>query len=219
MSQVFNNPDIGAGNDKLFDSSVEEQSNLILMKKLSDSGLEEQANLILKKCHGLPLLITSIGGFLATRPKTANEWKKLNDHLDAELQTNQSFVAVKTVLSSIYDGLPYYLKPCMLYLSLFPKGHRIRQKRLIKRWTAEGYSRGIHEKTATEMGKDNFMELMSRNMIEASNVTAGTRNSRVRNDHYQVHNLVRQISISKSEEENLVFILDNACSLDPERKI
>ena len=107
----------------------------------------------------------------------------------------------------------------MLYLSLFPKGHRIRQKRLIKRWTAEGYSRGIHEKTATEMGKDYFMELMSRNMIEASNVTAGTRNSRVRNDHYQVHILVRQISISKSEEENLVFILDNACSLDPERKI
>jgi len=47
MSQVFNNPDIGAGNDKLFDSSVEEQANLILMKKLSDSGLEEQANLIL----------------------------------------------------------------------------------------------------------------------------------------------------------------------------
>ena len=69
------------------------------------------------------------------------------------------------------------------------------------------------------MGIDYFMKLMSRNMIEPSKVTAGTGNSRLHNDLYQVQNLVRQISIFKSEEENLVFILDNACSLDPERKI
>ena len=68
------------------------------------------------------------------------------------------------------------------------------------------------------MGIDYFMKLMSRNMIEPSKVTAGTGNSRLHNDLYQVQNLVRQISIFKSEE-NLVFILNDACFPDPERKI
>ena len=69
------------------------------------------------------------------------------------------------------------------------------------------------------MGIDYFMKLMSRNMIEPSKVTAGTGNSRLHNDLYQVQNLVRQISIFKSEEQNLVFILNDACFPDPERKI
>ena len=50
------------------------------------------------------------------------------------------------------------------------------------------------------MGIDYFIKLMSRNMIEPSKVTAGTGNSRLHNDLYQVQNLVRQISIFKSED-------------------
>ena len=41
----------------------------------------EQAGLILRKCDGLPLAISTIGGFLATKPKTATEWRKTYDHI------------------------------------------------------------------------------------------------------------------------------------------
>lgn len=50
--------------------------------------LVEQANLILKKCKGLPLAIVTIGGFLANQPKTVLEWRKLNEHISAELKMN-----------------------------------------------------------------------------------------------------------------------------------
>uniref|UniRef100_A0A0E0RIQ2 Brown planthopper resistance protein BPH1/9 n=1 Tax=Oryza rufipogon TaxID=4529 RepID=A0A0E0RIQ2_ORYRU len=53
-----------------------------------DLELIEEAKLILKKCKGLPLAIVTIGGFLASRPKTALEWRKLNEHISAELETN-----------------------------------------------------------------------------------------------------------------------------------
>jgi hypothetical protein len=99
----------------------------------------EQARLILKKCDGLPLAISTIGGFLATKPKTATEWRRINDRISAELEISPELRTIKTVLVRSYDGLPYHLKACFLYLSIFPEDHKIRRKPLIRRWVAEGY--------------------------------------------------------------------------------
>ncbi|KAL6890171.1 hypothetical protein ACP4OV_008934 [Aristida adscensionis] len=185
-----------------------------------ERGMGDQAKLIIKKCHGLPLLITGIGCFLASKPRTTIEWRKWNSHISAELQVNPRLESVKMVLSTIYDGLPYYIKPCFLYLSMFPKGHKIRRTRLVKRWVAEGYSKGIYGKTATETAELYFKELVNRSMIEKYKA-AGTSNNSGLSDCYRVHDLVHDISISMSEEENLVLILDNdvSGSPDPGRKI
>uniref|UniRef100_A0A3B5XT59 Uncharacterized protein n=1 Tax=Triticum aestivum TaxID=4565 RepID=A0A3B5XT59_WHEAT len=103
--------------------------------------------MILKKCKGLPLAIVTIGGFLANQPKTALEWKKLNEHISVvELQMNPELEAIITVLNKSYDGLPYHLKSCFLYLPIFPEDYNIKLKRLLRRWIAEGYpGRGCHE--------------------------------------------------------------------------
>uniref|UniRef100_I1R320 Disease resistance R13L4/SHOC-2-like LRR domain-containing protein n=1 Tax=Oryza glaberrima TaxID=4538 RepID=I1R320_ORYGL len=118
-----------------------------------DLELIEEAKLILKKCKGLPLAIVTIGGFLASRPKTALEWRKLNEHISAELETNPELEAIRAVLNISYDGLPYHLKSCFLYLSIFPEDDKISRKRL-------------------------------------------------------VHDIMREIAISKSKEENLVLRLE-----------
>ncbi|EEE53424.1 hypothetical protein OsJ_36499 [Oryza sativa Japonica Group] len=118
-----------------------------------DLELIEEAKLILKKCKGLPLAIVTIGGFLASRPKTALEWRKLNEHISAELETNLELEAIRAVLNISYDGLPYHLKSCFLYLSIFPQDDKISRKRL-------------------------------------------------------VHDIMREIAISKSKEENLVLRLE-----------
>ncbi|CAL5012126.1 unnamed protein product [Urochloa decumbens] len=96
----------------------------------------EQARLILKKCDGLPLAITTIGGFLATKPKTATEWRKTYDRISTEMEINQELRTIKTVLIRSYDGLPYHLKSCFLYLSVFPEDYKIKRKQLIRRWGA-----------------------------------------------------------------------------------
>ncbi|KAF8753090.1 hypothetical protein HU200_011744 [Digitaria exilis] len=174
--------------------------------------LVEEAKLILKKCNGLPLAIATIGGFLKKQPKTHMEWTKLNVHISAEWETNPELGMIKNVLLKSYDGLPYHLKSCFLYLSIFPAGYKVGRRRLIRRWTAEGYSKGIRGQSAEETASSYFMELVGRSMILPSQryiyISKGI-------DSCQVHYLMREIAISKSTEENLVFTLEEGCSLNP----
>jgi len=127
--------------------------------------LSEEAELIMKKCKGLPLAIVTICGFLAKQPKTPMEWKKLNLHISAELEMNQGLGNIKNVLNKSYDGLPYHLKPCFLYLSIFPEDHNIKRDRLVRRWIAGGYSTEVHGKSSTDIAEGQFMELIGRSMI------------------------------------------------------
>jgi hypothetical protein len=111
---------------------------------------------------------------------------------------------IRAALSPTYDDLPYHLQLCLLYLSIFPKGHNIRRRRLVIRWIAEGYSRQTHTNSAEEIGESYFQELINRSIIRPSK----TMPSSVRGtDSFQVNNLHRKISFSKAMEENHGFVL------------
>ena len=168
----------------------------------------DQANLILKKCDGLPLAISTIGGYLANKPKTALEWRKLNEGLSAELEINPELKMIKAVLMRSYDGLPYGLKSSFLYLSIFPEDHIIQRKRVVRRWIAEGYSREMQHMAAEQVAGKQFDELLDRSMILP--LEARTPGSI---DSCQLHDLIREICVSKAREDNLVFTLEEGCSL------
>nr|ANA57424.1 Pib variant protein [Oryza sativa]ANA57425.1 Pib variant protein [Oryza sativa] len=188
--------------EKVFEEAtyLDDQNNLELVK---------EAKQILKKCDGLPLAIVVIGGFLANRPKTPEEWRKLNENINAELEMNPELGMIRTVLEKSYDGLPYHLKSCFLYLSIFPEDQIISRRRLVHRWAAEGYSTAAHGKSAIEIANGYFMELKNRSMILPSQQSAHSRKSI---DSCKVHDLIRDIAISKSTEENLVFRVEEGCS-------
>ncbi|KAF8758145.1 hypothetical protein HU200_010661 [Digitaria exilis] len=171
--------------------------------------LMEEARKILNKCNGLPLAIVTIGGFLANQPKVAVVWRKLNEHISAELEMNPELEAIKTMLGKSYDGLPYHLKSCFLYMSIFPEDHKVSRRRLIQRWSAEGYAREIRDKSPQEVAENYFMELIQRSMILPSQLSV---NSRKVIDSCQVHDLMRAIGISKSEEEKLIFRMEEGRS-------
>uniref|UniRef100_A0ACD5ZQ94 Uncharacterized protein n=1 Tax=Avena sativa TaxID=4498 RepID=A0ACD5ZQ94_AVESA len=174
-------------------------------------AMVEQARLVLKKCDGLPLAISTIGGFLASKPKTALEWRKLNDHVSAELEINPELRTIKKIILRSYDGLPYHLKSVFLYMSIFPADHRIRCGHLVKRWIAEGYLRGMHGITAEELGIRYFNELLDRSMIlpgEGVNLYSAKIRA------CQLHDIIREICISKAREESLVFTLEDGCCLN-----
>uniref|UniRef100_J3MUV2 Uncharacterized protein n=1 Tax=Oryza brachyantha TaxID=4533 RepID=J3MUV2_ORYBR len=172
--------------------------------------LVEQANLILKKCDGLPLAIVTIGGFLASQPKTVSIWRKLNEHISADLEMNPKLKMIKAILVRSFDGLPYHLKACFLYLSIFPEDHKISRKRLMQRWVAEGYTWEAHGKPAEETSHDIFKELISRSMILPAQQSIRRGGEII--GYCQLHDLMREISITKSVEENLVFRLEEGCS-------
>ncbi|EMS48513.1 Disease resistance protein RPM1 [Triticum urartu] len=178
--------------------------------------LVEQAEQILKKCSGLPLAIVAIGGFLANQPKTVMEWRKLNENLSSELEMNTELDTIRTVLLKSYDGLPYHLKACFLYLAIFPEGYKISLTRLVRRWIAEGYSRPVRGKSSSEIAESYFMDLISRSMILPSRSSS---HSRKVVDSCQLHDVIREIGISKSMEENLVFRLEEGCTLNSQGTI
>ncbi|KAF7033774.1 hypothetical protein CFC21_044850 [Triticum aestivum] len=173
--------------------------------------LVEPAKLILKKCRGLPLGLVIIGGFLANQPKTAFEWRKMNEHISAELELNPELETIKAILMKSYDGLPYYLKACFLYLAIFPEDQQIARRRLVRRWIAESYSSEVRDKSVEEVLDSYFMELISRSMILPSQQSVHSRKGI---DSCHVHDLIREIAISKSMEENLVFTLEEGCNLN-----
>ncbi|KAF7073653.1 hypothetical protein CFC21_078604 [Triticum aestivum] len=196
----------------------EEARKLFCQKVYKDAGYKlmddmmEQANRILERCRGLPLAIATIGGLLANRPKTSREWMDLRKHLGSELESDRD---IKRVITSSYDGLPYHLKCCFLYLSIFPENHEIRLTRLLRRWIAEGYITKPRDMSVEELGRRYYNELISRSMIQPSEKARAS----MAVERCRVHGVVLQIILSQSIEENQLFIMDKHCNEAPQGNI
>jgi Leucine-rich repeat (LRR) protein len=175
--------------------------------------MEEQASHILRRCCGLPLAISTIGGLLANRPKTSIEWRNLHEHLGAELESDPRNNITKVIVSS-YDGLPYHLKSIFLYLSIFPENHEIRRTRLLRRWMAEGYIAKNCDMPAEVVGERFYNDLINRSMIEGSKSISG-----VRADRCRVHSMVLKIILSKFIEENQLLLIEKHSNEIPQSKI
>jgi Leucine-rich repeat (LRR) protein len=174
----------------------------------------EQASHILKRCRGLPLAISTIGGLLANRPKTMMEWTKLHDYLGEELESDLR--DIRKVISSSYDCLPYHLKSIFLYLSIFPENHEIRSSRLLRRWMAEGYISKNTSMPVEEVAEHFYNELIKRGMIQSSkkNNILGSRVDRCR-----IQSMVQQIILSEAVEENQLFLIDKESKEVPRSNI
>ncbi|KAJ4756418.1 hypothetical protein LUZ62_090823 [Rhynchospora pubera] len=183
----------------------------LLLRKVRRSDvpdLNDVTDKIIKKCAGLPLAIVTIGGLLATKP--ISEWENLVGRLGPELETNPSTDAIKEILNLSYYDLPYYLKPCLLYLSIFPEDFEIQRRRLIYRWMAEGFVRPKRGMTLEEVAEEYFYELINRNLIQPCKVGVDERITSCR-----VHDIMRELLIAKSIEENLVFITGEQENMAP----
>ncbi|KAL5569442.1 hypothetical protein UlMin_026017 [Ulmus minor] len=166
------------------------------------SEFEELGKEMVKKCRGLPLAVVVLGGLLST--KTAlEEWKKV--HKDVSFQLNKLKLpqqyAVEEILDLSYQELPFFLKPCFLYLSCFPEDSEISKKKLVRLWIAEGFiPRLTTGEIMEEVAEDYFGELINRSMVQVA-----------RRDHTggavktcRLHDLMRDFCISKSRNENFI---------------
>ncbi|CAL2258498.1 unnamed protein product [Prunus armeniaca] len=175
--------------------------------------LYEKCKRILKKCEGLPLAIVAIGGVLATKDtRRIDEWDFICHSLGAEIHGNDKLEDLKKVLSLSFNDLPYYLKACFLYLSIFPEGHLIQHMRLIRLWIAEGFVEAIQGRTLEEVAEDYLKELLNRNLILVGYTTS---DGRVKT--YRIHDLLREIIISKSRDQNFAAIVKDQNAIWPDR--
>ncbi|XP_047156926.1 disease resistance protein RPM1-like [Vigna umbellata] len=168
---------------------------------------------ILRKCEGLPLAIVAISGVLATKDKRRiDEWGMICHSFGAEIQGNGKLDNFKTVLNLSFNDLPYHLKYCFLYLSIFPQDYLIQRMRLIRLWIAEGFIEAKEGKTKEDVAHDYLKELLNRNLIQVAGTTTDGRVKTLR-----VHDLLREIIILKSKDQNFASIVKEQSAAWPEK--
>ena len=159
------------------------------------SELEAVSKDIVKKCRQLPLAIVAIGGLLSTKSKTMIEWKMVSENLSLELGRNALLTCLVKILSLSYDGLPYYLKPCILYFGLYPEDYAINHRRLTRQWIAEGFVKLEERRTPEQVAEEYLSELIQRSLVQVSNVGF---EGKVQTCY--VHDLMREVIIRKMKD-------------------
>ncbi|XP_057478398.1 disease resistance protein RPM1-like [Actinidia eriantha] len=163
--------------------------------------LEGLSRNILRRCEGLPLAIVAISGLLSTKEKNVEEWERISRSLGVELEGNEKFTSMSKILSLSFIDLPWNLKLCFLYLSIFPEDYSIYHWRLIRLWVAEGFVEAKDGMTIEEVAQSYLNGLINRSLIQ---VAERMHDGRIK--AYRIHDLWREIIVSKSREQNIVTL-------------
>ncbi|KAL5982517.1 hypothetical protein ACLOJK_016590 [Asimina triloba] len=166
--------------------------------------LEPTAREIVKNCGGLPLAIVVMGGLLSSR-KALAEWHKVLKSIRWQLAEGQA--RISRILSLSYEDLPYSLKPCFLYLGMFPEDYEIPANTLIRMWVAEGLFQERGNETLEEVGEDILLELIASSMIQV-----GQRSPNGLIQSCRIHDLLRELAISKAEEDRFLQVCPDSPS-------
>ncbi|CAO2141470.1 unnamed protein product [Urochloa humidicola] len=198
---------------------------ITVSKKIGPCALSHQVmkktNRILPMCGGLPKVIIAVAEFVADILNNDEGcWCHLGDSFMEELEEleHPAFGSLRSLFAwarSYFRSCPDFLKPCVFYLSIFPLNHRIRRRRLVRRWVAEGYARDDEDSGAEENAEEFFFKLFLLSIIQVPG-------QRVLSNHMrmplcQINGFLREYMVSRSMEDNLIFSLEDHCSATSQR--
>ncbi|XP_050254175.1 disease resistance protein RPM1-like [Quercus robur] len=164
--------------------------------------LESFAQELVRKCKGLPLAIVALGSLMYSKNDTS-QWNQINSCLNWNLSNNPELEAVKSILLLSFNDLPYQLKHCFLYCSLFPENHEIRRKRLIMLWMAEGFVEKFEGSTLEEIADSYLVKLTFKNMLQVVKSDEFGRSQRCK-----MHDILRELALSISVKEKFGVVHD-----------
>ncbi|XP_048139587.1 probable disease resistance protein RF9 [Rhodamnia argentea] len=153
--------DPGVDDLQLCPDFTEEECMALLQDSFTGGGVlpPELMTLILRKCGGSAPAISLLGGLLSAVEENRRE------ALVAPLGES---APLNHFLSLSFNELPIEMKPCVLYMALFPKESEVPTRRLFRLWAAEGLL--LAEPAADGLvrmrsAEDCFHELERRNLI------------------------------------------------------
>ncbi|BFG35590.1 hypothetical protein CerSpe_218650 [Prunus speciosa] len=165
---------------------------------------------LVEKCEGLPLAIVALSGLMSSK-KSLTDWSKVYHSLNWHLTNNSLLEPMKSILLLSFNDLPYRLKQCFLYWSLFPEDHVIENQRLFQLWIAEGFVEHVEGLTPEEVANSYLMELIFRNVLQ----------QRIRISHpvCKMHDLLRDIALSIAKREKFCAVLDGSETVEETRAL
>nr|XP_020199576.1 disease resistance protein Pik-2-like [Aegilops tauschii subsp. strangulata] len=152
------------------------------------------------------MAIVSIAGLLASYKSSESKdmWERVRRSIGSQMESHPTLEGMKQIVTLSYNHLHYYLKGCMMYLSIFPEDYIFAKNRLLKRWIAEGLvaERGL---TLMEVAEAYYNELVSRSMIDRADDIVTNYDGR--EERCRVHDMVLEVMVSKSLEANFASLV------------
>ncbi|KAI3910033.1 hypothetical protein MKW92_006898 [Papaver armeniacum] len=152
-------------------------------------ALQKIGREMVRKCGGLPLAVTVLGGLLATKKTDITEWEIVQRNMHTHMNR------VMGILSLSYNDLPYHLKPCFLYLGLFPEDCEIPARKLIQLCMVQVSERSLTGRVKTcllhdlmrdlcllRAREENFLEIRDREVAESATTHCRLRRLAIHKD-------------------------------------
>ncbi|CDP21249.1 unnamed protein product, partial [Coffea canephora] len=113
---------------------------------------------VIKRCDGLPLAASVIGGLLSLKRK--EEWRSILENRLSSLSGDED--RVMQILKLSFDNLPSpYIKKCFAYCSIFPKDTEMEGDMLIELWMAEGFLQAdVNSQMMMEENGINYLRIL-----------------------------------------------------------
>ncbi|KAI8553444.1 hypothetical protein RHMOL_Rhmol05G0016300 [Rhododendron molle] len=137
---------------RAFGNSNEERSNLVAIGKD-----------IVKKCGGVPLAATALGGLLRFQ-REESKWLSIKESEIWNLPQDGNPILPALRLS--YYNLPLEFRRCFAYCAYFPKGSEIEKGNLIRLWMANGYISRKDKLEPEDLGDHIWTELCWRSFFQ-----------------------------------------------------
>lgn len=151
--------------------------------------LVAMGNEIVEKCNGVPLAVRTLGGLLHSKVDECY-WKLVRDCEIWKLEQKDGDILPALRLS--YDRLPFHLKQCFAYCSLFPKDHEFDNLELIYFWMAHGIlqTNTNDNQEPNEVGERYIKELASISFFQDIETSVY-----LEFDTFTVHDLVHDLAL------------------------
>ncbi|XP_071934170.1 putative disease resistance protein RGA3 [Coffea arabica] len=158
---------------------------------------------VIKRCDGLPLAASVIGGLLSLHGK--EKWRSILENRLSSLSGDED--RVMQILKLSFDNLPSpYIKKCFAYCSIFPKDIEMKGDMLIKLWMAEGFLQADanRQMMMEEIGEYYLEILLQSSLFEEIIDESETSTS------YKMHDLVHDLAESMSKSTKVIIDRDTS---------
>ncbi|XP_027180826.1 disease resistance protein RPM1-like [Coffea eugenioides] len=163
----------------------------------------------------LALAILAISGLLASKDvNRIDEWEMVRRSLGGEFEGAGKLDRVKRILSLSYNDLPWHLKTCLLYTSIYPEDYKIECYRLINLWIAERFVEWREGMSIEDVAWDYLSELINRSLIQVTRVFYEGMPEICR-----IHDLLQEVILVKSREQNMVTVTAGHPTMWPSEKV